>query len=436
MRDYEFGNYIYKLRKKENITQEELGKKIGVSCKAISKWENGCSKPQLDTIKKLAIIFNISLDELLNLSTSKKDKRITKIVITGGPCAGKTTAMSWIQNAFTERGYYVLFIPETATELINGGIVPWTLESNTDFQKHLLKLQLEKEKIYESAAKKIFDKDKILIVCDRGIIDNKAYMSDGEFKYTLSELNLNETEVRDNYDAVFHLVSAAKGAKDFYTLSNNKARTETIEEAIQLDNKLIASWTGHPHFRIIGNSLGFEEKMKHLIFEITSFLGEPEPYEIERKFLIEYPNIKLLEKNPNCRKVEIIQTYLNSSNKEEIRIRQRGENGHYIYYKTIKKKIDNLKRIEIEKRLTKDEYLNLLMDADTTKKQIRKTRYCLTFNNQYFEIDIYPFWNDKAIVEIELSDENSNIIFPEYLHVIKEVTNDESYKNYNLAKKY
>ena len=46
---------------------------------------------------------------------------ITKIVITGGPCAGKTTAQSWIQNAFSMKGYTVLFIPETCTELICGG---------------------------------------------------------------------------------------------------------------------------------------------------------------------------------------------------------------------------------------------------------------------------------------------------------------------------
>ena len=47
---------------------------------------------------------------------------ITKIVITGGPCAGKTTAQSWIQNAFSMKGYTVLFIPETCTELICGGV--------------------------------------------------------------------------------------------------------------------------------------------------------------------------------------------------------------------------------------------------------------------------------------------------------------------------
>ena len=95
--------------------------------------------------------------------------------------------------------------------------------------------------------------------------------------------------------------------------------------------------------------------------------------------------------------------------------------------------MNDIKRVEIETRLTKDEYLNLLMDADTTKKQIRKMRYCLTYESQYFEIDIYPFWNDKAIAEIELNDENAEIIFPDFIKIIKEVTDDDSYKNASLA---
>ena len=76
----------------------------------------------------------------------------------------------------------------------------------------------------------------------------------------------------------------------------------------------------------------FEEKMKRLISEIANFLGEPEPYEIERKFLIEYPDIKELAELPNCEKVEIIQTYLNAPVGEEVRIRQRGNKGDYIYF--------------------------------------------------------------------------------------------------------
>lgn len=132
--------------------------------------------------------------------------------------------------------------------------------------------------------------------------------------------------------------------------------------------------------------------------------------------------------------IEIIQTYLKSSSDEEVRVRQRGFDGHYIYFQTIKKKVSDLKRVEIERRLSQAEYLNLLMDADTSRKQIRKTRYCLTYKNQYFEIDIYPFWNDKAIAEIELSDENAEIVFPKQIKVIKEVTDDDSYKNASLAK--
>lgn len=358
---------------------------------------------------------------------------ITKIVITGGPCGGKSTGLSWIQNAFAQKGYTVLFVPETATELISGGVAPWTCGTNVEFQKCQMRLQLEKERIFTAAAKSM-NSDKILIVCDRGASDNRAYMTDAEFDEVLKSLFTNEIELRDSYDAVFHLVTAAKGAEEFYTTGNNSARTETVEQAREIDDKLIAAWTGHPHFRVIDNSSDFENKMKRLITEISSFLGEPEPLEIERKFLIEYPDIEWLESLPNCERVEIIQTYLRSDKNEEIRVRQRGANGNYIYFRTIKRTLSDLKRVEIEKRLTQDEYLRLLMDADTTKRQIRKTRYCLTYDNLYFELDVYPFWNDKAIVEIELSDEDTEIVFPERIKVIKEVTDDESYKNANLAK--
>lgn len=229
-------------------------------------------------------------------------------------------------------------------------------------------------------------------------------------------------------------MTAAKGAQKFYTTANNTARTETPEEAAALDDKLIAAWTGHPHLRIIDNAEGFEEKMKCLIKEIALFLGEPEPYEIERKYLIEYPEISALEALPNCEKVEIIQTYLQADHDDEVRIRQRGSRGNYIYFETRKKTISGLKRIEIERRLTKDEYLERLMDADPTRMPIRKDRYCLADGNQYFEIDIYPFWNDQAILEIELSDPEEEIRFPKMLKVIREVTEDEAYKNASLAK--
>ena len=433
MNDYNFGNLIYELRMRANLTQEELAYKLGVTNKAISKWENGKAKPTTDMLKKLAVLFNISIEILLQLRQVEEKKEITKIVITGGPCSGKTTAMSWIQNHFANLGYHVIFVPECATELINAGISGITCKDLISFQSALMTLQLQKEKIYEKAAKTIKN-NKVLIVCDRGMMDSKAYLSGLEFTTVINSLNKTEVELRDNYDAVFHLVTAAKGAEEFYTKENNTARSESIEEAAEADDRLINAWTGHPHFRVIDNSSNFEDKMKRLLKEISHFIGEPQPYEIERKFLIEFPDISWLEKNKNCKKLEIIQTYLNSNKDEEVRVRQRGYNGSYIYTQTTKRNVNATTRVEIEKRLTKDEYIDLLMNADTSKHPIRKTRYCLIYKNQYFEIDIYPFWNNKAIVEIELNDEKEEIEFPKQLKLIKEVTNDTNYRNSELAK--
>ena len=92
-------------------------------------------------------------------------KVIQKIVITGGPCAGKSTAMSWIRNAFTQRGYTVLII---------------TCGSNEEYQVCQVDLQLTKERLFVQAAESMAA-EKILIVCDRGILDNKAYMTEAEF---------------------------------------------------------------------------------------------------------------------------------------------------------------------------------------------------------------------------------------------------------------
>ena len=230
--------------------------------------------------------------------------KITKIVITGGPCGGKTTAMGKIQKKFSRAGYKVLFIAETATELITGGVAPWTLVSNEEYQKCQISLQKRKEEIYQTAAENM-GAEKVLIVCDRGVMDNKAYMNDTEFKNVMDALGLNEVEERDQYDAVFHLTTAAKGAVEAYTLANNNARTETPEQAIEVDDKLIAAWTGHPHFRVIDNSTSFKKKLDRLVMEIATVLGEPAPMMIERKFLIKYPDVEKLEQMPNCEKVEI-----------------------------------------------------------------------------------------------------------------------------------
>jgi len=356
-----------------------------------------------------------------------------KICLTGGPCGGKTTGLSYIEREFTKMGYKVVIINESATEIILSGLNMQAYNNNYIFEQNILKLQKIKEELYTNACLNL-PNNKVLLVCDRGIMDCKCYMTNDEFNKYLKECGTGEVELRDSYDAVFHLLTAAKGAEQFYTKANNEARFESIEQARINDDKTISAWTGHPHFRIIDNSSNFEGKMKRLIQEICAVLGEPIPMEIERKFLIKMPNIEQLKKMPNCESLNIIQTYLISKPNEETRVRQRGKNGSYIYTLTTKKTINESERFEFERRITEREYLEFLNTADTNLHQIRKTRYCLVENNKYFEIDVYPFAKNTAICEIELLDKHEEFEIPNYINIIKEVTNDKSFSNYAFAK--
>lgn len=358
---------------------------------------------------------------------------ITRIVITGGPCGGKTTLLEEVKKEISVYGYRVICIFETATELIQGGIAPWNCSSPTTFQKTRMLLQKNREEIYESAL--CNSRENILIVCDRGMMDSLAYMEKSDFLDCLSEMGMSEITARDRYDGVFHLESAAVGALESYTLSNNSARTEDAKTAAELDMKVMCAWVGAPHLRCIKAEKSLEKKKESLISEIKALLGIPRPLETERKFLIEYPDKKMLEKMPECKRVFIAQTYLEGSSEEERRVRKRGDGEDFIYYYTEKKKISSAVREEKERQITKAEYESLLKQADGTRRTVEKDRYCLMHKGQYFEIDVYPCFKDIAIMEIELSDESRSVEFPGFLKVIKEVTGDEKYKNSTIAKK-
>ena len=138
--------------------------------------------------------------------------RIKKIVITGGPCAGKTTGMSWIQNTFEKSGYTMLFMQEPATELKTAGITPMRCSSMMSYQLFQMKLQLEKQRVFERAARDIANNDpgsRVLIIFDRGFFDNRAYMTEAEFEQALALLDVDREEMLLSYDAVFHLETTA-----------------------------------------------------------------------------------------------------------------------------------------------------------------------------------------------------------------------------------
>ena len=75
----EFNEKLQKLRKEQNLTQEELAEKLFVSRTAISKWESGRGYPSIDSLKVIAKYFHITIDELIGseeiISLAEQDKK-------------------------------------------------------------------------------------------------------------------------------------------------------------------------------------------------------------------------------------------------------------------------------------------------------------------------------------------------------------------------
>lgn len=156
------------------------------------------------------------------------------------------------------------------------------------------------------------------------------------------------------------------------------------------------------------------------------------PIEIERKFLIKMPAQDILQTYGKAK--SITQTYLTPIADETARVRRIVEEEAISYVKTVKRRISDLSHFEDEREISREEYEKELKNRDTTKKTIEKTRYCINFSDHILEIDVYPFWTDRAILEIELASEDEAFEIPEYIKIIKEVTGDGRYKNTNLAK--
>ncbi len=156
--------------------------------------------------------------------------------------------------------------------------------------------------------------------------------------------------------------------------------------------------------------------------------------EIEKKFLIEYPANDILSNIPPEDRSHIIQTYLLSEESITARVRLRRYKDTVRYYKTEKKHISDMSSYEDEKEISLSDYKSELKNADPKRCPIEKERLILRNGGHLFEIDIYPFWSDRAIMEVELQSEDEEFEIPNGIRILRDVTSDRRYKNAALAK--
>lgn len=163
---------------------------------------------------------------LTGRSMSKSGENlIYRICLTGGPSSGKTTAKAVIAERLSERGIRVIQVPLTPTLTLENGFGTMMPNLSKDdlikYQIALMKMQMNLEDFFTDLA--LLGQEKAVILCDRGVMDSQAYVSQEEWQMILDDQGWNLINLRDRrYDAVIHMVTSANGAEDYFKSENRE----------------------------------------------------------------------------------------------------------------------------------------------------------------------------------------------------------------------
>lgn len=174
-----------------------------------------------------------------------------RVVLTGGPGAGKTAILELVRMAFCR---HVRILPEAAGVVFGGGF-PRSRDAVKlrAAQRAIYRVQHELETTTEG-------ENLAVVLCDRGTIDGKAYWP-GPTDYWDAVGTTPEVEFA-RYDAVIHLrTPTADGGYDH----RNPLRIETAEEAIEIDARIAMLWSAHPHRVEVPPYDDFLEKARHVM---------------------------------------------------------------------------------------------------------------------------------------------------------------------------
>lgn len=173
-----------------------------------------------------------------------------RVVLTGGPGGGKTTATDLYRR---EIGDSVVVVPESATLLYSGGFPRGGGKGvRQATQKAIYAVQQNLEDAqYANYSSRI-------LLCDRGTIDGAVYWPDGPEDFFESLRTTLATELA-RYDAVIFFETAAVGGISIE--GGNPIRIESNKEALGLDNQLKKLWSQHPNFIFIPHNTSFIEKI-------------------------------------------------------------------------------------------------------------------------------------------------------------------------------
>jgi len=383
----------------------------------------------------------------LNTVNQTGDKiKVYLFCITGGPCAGKTTSMQYLAEKFSPK-FKVYTLPEVATMTVQTGvnIIPseFTPDTHTAFTKGIMKMQMDLEDYIFNIAKN--GKQDSIVFADRGMIDNLAYCTPEVKERVLKETGWTLEKISNQrYDACFHLVTAADGAEEFYTLENNVARSEGPELARMLDKWTQNAWVCHNnHFIIDNNQKGFNMKMAKTYGLVANFLGLPEQVIYQKKFLVNNFNVESWPKDCtyNQFKEEIVFLTETDPSSKSSWVKKRTDLGGNRSYSKVERFLTKRheERLELKQKITGKMYFDYRWQRDQKLGILNKDFTVLISNNSNFVFESYVLpdtGKTVTVVRIDglLPDQKlENFDIPTFLELGEDITEQQKYFSEHVA---
>ncbi len=340
--------------------------------------------------------------------------KVFKIALTGGPCAGKSTMYHRIQKELKENNYKVLLVDETARQLILKGIIPNNddYEALKRFQNIVYYYQKTQERCAYDALYYNQDEEICIILCDRGLLDNKAYLNDyKDFDEIVRKNNDKEIEVLDSYDLILYLTSLAISKPNLY--GKDKERYESKEYAAILDSKTKKAWIGHHNLKTIDTEDEIDTEFRNIMNIIYDLLHKNEYKENEIEYDIESVDTSVYNDN-NSRRIYI---------KEYGLIDRENGNIYKIYTRTYKDNISILLSINDSntKQISQEDYEKIKEKSNTLYKLEYEELSFIEFNQ------IYKLRISNEGIKLYIKETDKQLI-PENIEIKKESKKKELQK--------
>lgn len=203
-----------------------------------------------------------------------------KIVLTGGPCGGKTESIDFLSKKLIDQDYSVKIVNETANSLLKLGYMPSVNISTFDFQNLLFKIQFLNE--YTSEGKSN------ILLCDRGLFDGKVYIGESDFQNILDLNKVKEKEISSTYDGALYFRSISY---EYPNEFSKKRIYESPEVGRIRDERCKEIWIDKIVPCNYDNFDGFENKQKMIYLALKKqleYLELIKSYKLSDYYDIEY----------------------------------------------------------------------------------------------------------------------------------------------------